>query len=699
MAIYDTGTASLSASGQVTGAGTQWTRPLTLIRVGATIVFKTEPVKIYTISEITSDTSMSVYNPNSETVPAGTGYAILAHDGITVQGLAQDVAETLRYYQSRETEVAAAVDAFNNFDADAFQQNVTNVNNQSQQVANDAQQVSLHASDVASNAESAQLSASSAAQSAIDAANSASSIDTTSFLRKDGNLSGLSDITASISNLTLSGAKKNSQAFEYINDVTELYALESGKTYIAGESYSSSSTVIIPAYCNVIGSGMYTYRGNRNSFKEISKTSNSTYKFSNEDITTVQSRDCVIGFQPSWFDGRWPHAITLEKLSINGNPSKNNEAGIFIFQGQDFRLRDVSFRNCVNSLFLNDVWLSEFSNLRSLSGRFLSSRGTSQQWYGCWSSGTESAIGAFYFNDTTYTTMISCGSDGSKRTAYYFQGGSEVTMVSCGTEFPVNDIDDGLGSMVALNGNCRVNIVGFKGVPNSGQATPLISVGSGDTLIIKNWNSYQASYQNSIDISVNGNNSIVDITDSVFSGARTGNVNFPRVQFRGEQANSFVYLTIGNKKYVYKSPTGGGFVNSPEPMNYSASFTPELLVNNESTTELTYTSRTGYVTKTANSVTISFDITIGTKRSIASAATIKVGFGGVPSYLTPTSPFIGHLNVFGASSFDAGFCSVVSGQRYLFIGSTSNEELKGSNIASGTRIIGQITFNTSTNYF
>lgn len=105
MAIYDLGTASLSANGEVTGVGTTWKAPLTLIRVGATIIFKTNPLKIYTISEIISDTQINVYNPNSETVPAGTGYAILAHDGITVQGLAQDVAETLRYYQSKETSI------------------------------------------------------------------------------------------------------------------------------------------------------------------------------------------------------------------------------------------------------------------------------------------------------------------------------------------------------------------------------------------------------------------------------------------------------------------------------------------------------------------------------------------------------------------------------------------------------------------
>lgn len=200
MAIYDTGTASLLASGQVTGVGTQWTRPLTLIRVGATIVFKTEPVKIYTISEITSDTSMSVYNPNSETIPAGTGYAILAHDGISVQGLAQDVAETLRYYQSRETEVAVAVDAFKDFDGEAFQASVNKVNTQSQQVATDAAQVSSdkdqsyqYLLSAGQNAVNATNSANDAKASADRAADYAASLDPQNLLRKDLALSDLTD--------------------------------------------------------------------------------------------------------------------------------------------------------------------------------------------------------------------------------------------------------------------------------------------------------------------------------------------------------------------------------------------------------------------------------------------------------------------------------------------------------------------------
>ncbi|ATE85753.1 winged helix-turn-helix DNA-binding domain-containing protein [Shigella phage Sf12] len=100
MAIYDAGTASLAADGTVTGVGTTWRQPLTLIRVGATMIFNTTPASIVTIAEIISDTEIRVFNDKGFTAPAGTQYSILAHDGITVQGLAQDVAETLRYYQS-----------------------------------------------------------------------------------------------------------------------------------------------------------------------------------------------------------------------------------------------------------------------------------------------------------------------------------------------------------------------------------------------------------------------------------------------------------------------------------------------------------------------------------------------------------------------------------------------------------------------
>ncbi|ATW61829.1 tail fiber protein [Escherichia phage DTL] len=228
MAIYDTGTASLAANGQVTGVGTQWTMPLTLIRVGSTLVFKTEPVQIYTISEITSDTSMAVYNPNGETVPVGTGYAILAHDGISVQGLAQDVAETLRYYQSRETEVSTAVDIFKDFDQDKFSNDVSQVNTQFVEIVTIAAQVSSDASQVSTDKDAAAASASSAstykdaaAESALEAADYAASLDTQNLLRKDLAFSDLTDKPLARQNIDV---YSRMQSDRYENQKQELIA-------------------------------------------------------------------------------------------------------------------------------------------------------------------------------------------------------------------------------------------------------------------------------------------------------------------------------------------------------------------------------------------------------------------------------------------------------------------------------------------
>lgn len=184
MAIYDLGTASLAANGEVTGVGTAWKAPLTLIRVGATIVFKTEPVKIYTISEIISDTRVNVYNPNSETVPAGTGYAILAHDGITVQGLAQDVAETLRYYQSKETSIESLLQFIgqDTFDWPRFEQ----LANQSITGAAEALASQVSSAESAATAVSARDTTTSARDATIEAINSAGDAGTLAYLASIG---------------------------------------------------------------------------------------------------------------------------------------------------------------------------------------------------------------------------------------------------------------------------------------------------------------------------------------------------------------------------------------------------------------------------------------------------------------------------------------------------------------------------------
>ncbi|QPX73306.1 putative tail fiber protein [Citrobacter phage vB_CfrD_Supreme284] len=115
MALYRTGTAAMDAQGVITGTGTKWREPLSLIRTGATIVFLTTPLKLAVISDIVSDTEMKAIQTDGEPVANGN-YVILLNDSLTVDGMAQDVAETLRYYQSKETVIEEAIEFFKNFD-------------------------------------------------------------------------------------------------------------------------------------------------------------------------------------------------------------------------------------------------------------------------------------------------------------------------------------------------------------------------------------------------------------------------------------------------------------------------------------------------------------------------------------------------------------------------------------------------------
>ncbi|MBC0922710.1 phage tail protein [Escherichia coli] len=109
--IYTTGTIAVSGK-TVTGTGTEFNAALSLIRVGCTLIAISNPVQIFSITEVKSATSLSVTPAASPDIPAGTKFSILLSDSISVDGLAQDVAETLRYYQGKESEIADAVEFF-----------------------------------------------------------------------------------------------------------------------------------------------------------------------------------------------------------------------------------------------------------------------------------------------------------------------------------------------------------------------------------------------------------------------------------------------------------------------------------------------------------------------------------------------------------------------------------------------------------
>ena len=95
--IYTTGT--IAGNGNtLTGTGTNFTAAGTLIRNGCTVIVLTSPPQAFQITGVTSATQLAVSPAVNPAIPAGTRYAILLSDSLSVDGLALNVAETLNMY-------------------------------------------------------------------------------------------------------------------------------------------------------------------------------------------------------------------------------------------------------------------------------------------------------------------------------------------------------------------------------------------------------------------------------------------------------------------------------------------------------------------------------------------------------------------------------------------------------------------------
>ena len=96
--IYTTGT--IAGSGNtLTGTGTNFAAAGSLIRNGCTVIVLTSPPQVFQITGVTSATQLAITPAVNPTIPAGTRYAILLSDSLSVDGLAQDIAETFGMYQ------------------------------------------------------------------------------------------------------------------------------------------------------------------------------------------------------------------------------------------------------------------------------------------------------------------------------------------------------------------------------------------------------------------------------------------------------------------------------------------------------------------------------------------------------------------------------------------------------------------------
>ncbi|MDZ9599037.1 pyocin knob domain-containing S74 family peptidase [Escherichia coli] len=211
--IYTTGTIAINGN-TVKGTGTNFSTPLSLIRVGCTLIAISNPIQIFTITEIKSGTELSVTPAANPAIPAGTKFSILLSDSISVDGLAQDVAETLRYYQSKETEIAAAVEWWNEFGGDG----------QMEQLLAD---IRAETAQSTANAQKTESDKNAAAASKTAAANSATAAKASQDAAKASETAASNSKTAAATSET-NAAKSAADALNYRNQAQDIVGTNIG---------------------------------------------------------------------------------------------------------------------------------------------------------------------------------------------------------------------------------------------------------------------------------------------------------------------------------------------------------------------------------------------------------------------------------------------------------------------------------------
>lgn len=205
--IYTAGTIAINGN-TVTGTGTNFSEPLSLIRVGCTLIAISNPIQIFTITEIKSGTELSVTPAANPAIAAGTKFSILLSDSISVDGLAQDVAETLRYYQGKETEIAAAVEWLNEFGGDG----------QMEQLLAD---IRAETAKSTANAQKTESDKNAAAASKTAAANSATAAKASQDAAKASETAASNSKTAAATSET-NAAKSAADALNYLNQAQDI---------------------------------------------------------------------------------------------------------------------------------------------------------------------------------------------------------------------------------------------------------------------------------------------------------------------------------------------------------------------------------------------------------------------------------------------------------------------------------------------
>lgn len=249
--IYTIGSIAVSGN-TLTGTGTGFKAPLSMIRVGCTVIVKSDPIQIFSITEIVSDTELSVTPAASPDIPAGTAYSILLSDSISVDGLAQDVAETLRYYQGQETEIASAIEIMKSLSKDIDLESLSNIlqtiQEETAKSTANAQQTEANkeiTEAAAIRAEDAATSASGSANSATESATSAStsaSAATTKANEAATSAANAADSASSASTSASTASTKANEASESAKNAANSASSASASKDAAATSARNAST-------------------------------------------------------------------------------------------------------------------------------------------------------------------------------------------------------------------------------------------------------------------------------------------------------------------------------------------------------------------------------------------------------------------------------------------------------------------------
>ncbi|WP_312816409.1 phage tail fiber protein [Atlantibacter subterraneus] len=115
--IYSAGTIAIAGAG-VTGTGTNFMSAASHVRAGQTLLVLTSPPQIFEIATVNSATSLTLTAAANPWLAAGTKYAILTTDALSVDGLAQSIAQLVKDYD-------ASSDAWEAFAGTSANQTVT----------------------------------------------------------------------------------------------------------------------------------------------------------------------------------------------------------------------------------------------------------------------------------------------------------------------------------------------------------------------------------------------------------------------------------------------------------------------------------------------------------------------------------------------------------------------------------------------